>query len=177
MRPYDVLEIVDALESAGVNLWLDGGWGVDALLGEQTRTHDDLDVVLALDAVSTARETLAALGYSVTEDEMPTRLALADARDRRIDLHPVTFDGEGGGIQRLQDGSSFRYPPEGFRGTGFVDAKAVHCLSPETQRLCHTGYPPDADDVRDVLALCRRFALPLPALYHERDMERGVRLE
>lgn len=173
IQAHDVLEMVAALESADVNVWLDGGWGVDALLGEQTREHDDLDVVLALDAVAAARETLAGLDLMATEDELPTRLVLADARDRRIDLHPVTFDGEGGGTQRLQDGSAFRYPPDGFRGRGYVSGRMVHCLSPETQLLCHIGYLPDADDMRDVLALCCRFALPLPALYHER----GVLLE
>ena len=168
IQAHDVLGVVDALESVGVSVWLDGGWGVDALLGEQSREHDDLDLVLALDQVQTARETLAALGLIAAEDELPTRLVLADARDRRIDLHPVTFDDEGG-IQRLQDGSSFRYPPEGFRGRGYVSGRTVDCLSPETQLLCHTGYTPDADDTRDVLALCRRFALPLPALYHGRS--------
>ncbi len=173
MRAHDVDEILGTLERAGVKVWLDGGWGVDALLGEQTREHDDLDVVLALDAVTAARNALATLGFIAREDELPTRLVLADARDRRLDLHPVTFDSAGGGIQRLQDGSSFRYPPTGFYGTGLVGAWPARCLSPETQLLCHTGYEPDEDDVCDVLALCRRFALPLPTLYHER----GVRLE
>ncbi len=29
----DVLEIVERLGGAGVRVWLDGGWGVDALIG------------------------------------------------------------------------------------------------------------------------------------------------
>jgi lincosamide nucleotidyltransferase A/C/D/E len=33
----DVLEILAWLEAAEVEIWLDGGWGHDALLGEQTR--------------------------------------------------------------------------------------------------------------------------------------------
>lgn len=32
----DVIEILDWLEEAQVALWLDGGWGHDAVLGEQT---------------------------------------------------------------------------------------------------------------------------------------------
>jgi lincosamide nucleotidyltransferase A/C/D/E len=31
----DVLAILDQLDRAGVVAWLDGGWGVDALLGER----------------------------------------------------------------------------------------------------------------------------------------------
>lgn len=32
-----------------------GGWGVDALLGERTRSHDDLDLVIARRDCSAAR--------------------------------------------------------------------------------------------------------------------------
>jgi hypothetical protein len=27
-------------------IWLDGGWGVDALVGEQTREHEDLNLIV-----------------------------------------------------------------------------------------------------------------------------------
>jgi lincosamide nucleotidyltransferase A/C/D/E len=40
----DVIEVVGALGPHGLNVWIDGGWGVDALVGEQTRDHADLDV-------------------------------------------------------------------------------------------------------------------------------------
>ena len=52
-----VLEVIATLEEASVRVWLDGGWGVDALLGEQTRNHADLDlnasnvVIVGLDTV------------------------------------------------------------------------------------------------------------------------------
>jgi lincosamide nucleotidyltransferase A/C/D/E len=39
----DVIEVVGALGPHGLNVWIDGGWGVDALVGEQTRDHADLD--------------------------------------------------------------------------------------------------------------------------------------
>ncbi len=39
----DVLEILDRLDAAGAAWWIDGGLGVDALLGRETRPHDDLD--------------------------------------------------------------------------------------------------------------------------------------
>ena len=38
MRPEDVVQIVHVLENAGIAVWFDGGWGVDALLGQQTRS-------------------------------------------------------------------------------------------------------------------------------------------
>jgi lincosamide nucleotidyltransferase A/C/D/E len=42
----DVLDVLDRLNAAGIEWWVDGGWGVDALLGEETRTHNDLDLVI-----------------------------------------------------------------------------------------------------------------------------------
>jgi hypothetical protein len=42
----DVLEILDRLDRAGLTVWLDGGWGIDALLGRHNRPHEDLDLVI-----------------------------------------------------------------------------------------------------------------------------------
>ena len=43
-----VVEIIGNLQQAGIDVWLDGGWGVDALIRKQTRQHEDLDVVVDL---------------------------------------------------------------------------------------------------------------------------------
>jgi lincosamide nucleotidyltransferase A/C/D/E len=42
----DVTEFYHHMEVLGIKIWIDGGWGVDALLGKQTRTHADLDIVV-----------------------------------------------------------------------------------------------------------------------------------
>ena len=162
----DLLAIVDRLHQARVRIWLDGGWGIDALLGEQTRDRDDLDVVIALDDAQAARDALAPLGYAVVEDELPTRFVVRAPGDRRVDFHTVTFDPAGGGVQRLQDGSSWRYPPEGFSGCGRVDGRAVACLTPEVQVLTHLGYDPDDTDRHDMRVLRDRLGVALPAPYH-----------
>jgi len=41
-----VLAVLVVADRVGARLWLDGGWGVDALLGGQTREHGDLDVAV-----------------------------------------------------------------------------------------------------------------------------------
>ena len=33
MTATDVVEVLDRLDAASLEAWLDGGWGVDALLG------------------------------------------------------------------------------------------------------------------------------------------------
>lgn len=165
MSTDDVLGVAACLDAANIPLWLDGGWGVDALLGEQTRSHDDLDVVMAAVDLDAARDALRGLGFVLVVDELPTRCVLRDAGDRRIDVHPVTFDSEGGGLQQQPEGPPFRYPPEGLAGTGTIAGRPVRCLTAELQLRCHLGYEPDADDARDVRLLCARFGLALPASF------------
>ncbi len=46
MSNEQAVELLGQLEEAGVQVWVDGGWGVDALIGYQTREHDDLDLVI-----------------------------------------------------------------------------------------------------------------------------------
>jgi lincosamide nucleotidyltransferase A/C/D/E len=57
----DVVEVLESLTVAHVPWWVAGGWGVDALVGEQTRMHDDVDVMVPGDALPTAEACLAAL--------------------------------------------------------------------------------------------------------------------
>ena len=168
IEAQDVLEIVAALRAAGIDVWLDGGWGVDALVGEPTRKHDDLDCVIALARAQDALAALAPLGFAMHEDELPTRFVVRDARNRRIDFHTVTFDHEGGGVQRLQDGSSWRYPPHGFRARGRIAGQPVPCLTADVQALAHVGYEPDEKDMHDMNLLARRFGIDVPEPYRKR---------
>ncbi len=41
-----VVQLLQLFEQHGIEVVVDGGWGVDALLGEQTRSHGDLDIAL-----------------------------------------------------------------------------------------------------------------------------------
>ena len=122
-------------------------------------------MVIALAEGEKAEEALSALGFSLSEDERPTRFVLLHGDGRRIDFHTVVFDDEGGGVQRLQDGRSYRYPPEGFAGEGVIGGHAVRCLTAEVQLECHLGYEPGETDRHDMQLLAERFALRLPTAY------------
>lgn len=165
MQAKDVVEVVSVLKGAGVCVWLDGGWGVDALVGQPTRSHDDLDVVVPIAEVQNIQQLLSSHGFTIIENELPTRFVMGDASNRRIDFHPVTFNKEGGGIQQLQDGSSWYYPPYGFSSMGKVDGQEMNCLTAEVQMMCHVGYTPDANDYHDVNLLHQHFGIPLPIVY------------
>jgi lincosamide nucleotidyltransferase A/C/D/E len=158
-----VLELLGVLRSAGVHATLDGGWGVDALLGRQTRPHEDLDLVVAVEDVPRIREVLEPLGFALHEDHLPVRFVLRRLGEQ-VDFHTVSFDSEGGGVQPQPSGGTFRYPPEGFV-SGRVLGERVSCISAAVQVLCHVGYEPAPKDVRDVLRLCRELGVAVPASY------------
>jgi lincosamide nucleotidyltransferase A/C/D/E len=46
MRAPEVFDVYVTLEKEGVQIWIEGGWGVDALLGKETRPHKDLDIAI-----------------------------------------------------------------------------------------------------------------------------------
>jgi lincosamide nucleotidyltransferase A/C/D/E len=170
MTADDVIEVLHCLDRVGVAVWLDGGWGVDALLGYPTRPHDDLDAVIHREDVSRVNVALAALGYHhVPEAQpgLPTRLVLRDRVGRQVDFHPVVFDADGDGWQELGDGTWGCYPADGLGGTGTIAGRPVSCITPELQLRHHLGYEPEASDRYDLRQLAERFHLSLPAPYWE----------
>ena len=68
MNAPTVLRILDLLASIGVQVWLDGGWGVTGTV-----------------------EVLVRNGFGV-EEMAHGRVVQGHAEHGRIDLHPVTFD-------------------------------------------------------------------------------------
>lgn len=165
MKSADVLQIVTWLEQAEIPVWLDGGWGVDALVSQQTRSHSDLDIVVRLEDATHIKQTLAVHEFVVVLSELPTRFVMKNAECRSVDFHTVQWDGSDQLIQVLQDGTSFHYPPDSLVGQGLIDGKAVPCIAPKAQMLCHTGYKPLAKDIHNVRLLHKHFNLPLPEEY------------
>jgi RimJ/RimL family protein N-acetyltransferase len=107
MEAQAVLTVLAALLEAKAPVWVSGGWGIDALLGEQTREHTDLDLAVRADHEAVAVETLVQLGYRIVLDYRPARLAMADDDGHEVDLHPVVFDAGGRGVQAGLHGNAF----------------------------------------------------------------------
>jgi lincosamide nucleotidyltransferase A/C/D/E len=166
MRAEDVLVFLDRAASIGATIWLDGGWGVDALLERQTRPHSDLDIAVEQRHVHALEDLLAAHGYRrVDRDrELSWNFVLADSAGHRIDFHVVVLDDDGNGDYGPPENGE-QYPAAALTGRGTVAGRSVCCISPEWLVQFHTGYPVDDDDWADVSALCTRFDLPVPADY------------
>jgi lincosamide nucleotidyltransferase A/C/D/E len=157
----DVLEILDRLNAAGVDWWIDGGWGVDALLARQTRPHDDLDFAVRAEHVRLLPDVFPEF-RRVQEDDWPSAYVLRDERGRQLDFHPIELDERGDGWQPQRDGPPAKWPREALAAHGRVGGREVRCTSPEFQVEAHLYAGHDDVDWAAVVALCERFELSLP---------------
>jgi lincosamide nucleotidyltransferase A/C/D/E len=165
MAAEELIRVVDRLEEDGIEVWLDGGWGVDALLGQQQRRHDDLDLVVDLANVPRLQEVLARNGYAVLGGAPPMSFYMVDSAGHQVDVHPVTFNEHGDGIYKMETGKEWAYPAAGFAGTGVVLGRHMRCLSPEVQMLVHAGYELSDKDHEEIRALQDRFGVAPPPGY------------
>jgi lincosamide nucleotidyltransferase A/C/D/E len=144
-------------------VWLDGGWAVDAALGEQTRPHKDLDIILRINDVPKMQRILEDRDFRVRAGGTPSNFVLANGSGLEVDIHAIAFDPLGNGVYRLQDGSDWLFPAAGFKGRGEVRGQRVRCLTPEVQVLCHAhGYTPAQKDMDDMARLQARFGVDVP---------------
>lgn len=152
MNITDLFDVLDALQSAETPCWVAGGWGVDVLVGRQTREHRDVDLALDAAKETEALRALEALGYRIETDQRPARVELAAPQRRWADLHPVVFDDEGVGRQADLQGGFFVYPPDAFV-TGTFQGRSIPCLSASQQLAFRSGYTLRDVDRHDIAQL------------------------
>jgi lincosamide nucleotidyltransferase A/C/D/E len=128
----DVLNILDVLDRAGVPAWLGGGWGVDALVGHQTRRHSDLDLIIRAVDQEQIFGVLQKEGFGVSGggDVPPrpgefllARHVVRDSAGRTIDLHVVD-------VRKWPPGD----PDRQLFTRGSLHGRPVGCLSIEALR-------------------------------------------
>jgi lincosamide nucleotidyltransferase A/C/D/E len=125
-----VLETLAVLEGVGLRAVMLGGWGIDALVGRQLRTHRDLDLVVEPRQFDQAVEALQSLGFERwNEDDAPLPFGplkperTATCRDgalRVVDLHGADLD-----TLDVTD--------------GLIGNREVACLSAEQQLQTQVG--------------------------------------
>ena len=169
MAAADAISLYRHIRDAGIQIWIDGGWAVDALLGAQTRTHEALDIVLEQSDVPRLRDLLAPLGFHDVErdDTSAWTFVLSDILDRLIDVHAVVFDQAGNGLYGPIE-RGVMYPAGSLNGFGTIDGRSIACIEAAHLVNFHTGYELRPQDFHDVGLLCQRFGLALPADYQDR---------
>jgi lincosamide nucleotidyltransferase A/C/D/E len=148
----EVLAILDQLRAGGCRVWVAGGWGVDVLVGRQTRPHRDLDLAIDAAGLEVGLTILGRRGYVVETDWLPVRVELGRPGYGWVDLHPVVFDPQGDGIQAGFDGEVFRYPAADLV-QGSLNGTTVGCLSRSLQLCFRQGYELRPVDHHDLALL------------------------
>ena len=86
----DAIEIITYAEESGINIWIDGGWGVDALLEEETRVHNDIDLFVEESNSKKFIEILKEKSFAeVKEVYHHISQVWKDTKGRIIDLHII----------------------------------------------------------------------------------------
>ena len=166
MEACDVLDLYHALQILRVEVWIDGGWGVDALLEKQTRPHADLDIAIQQKDVAKLLALLEARSYREIKLEIrrPHNFVMADNLGHEIDIHVIVLDTKGNGIYGQAENGEV-YPAEALAGTGVIAGQTVRCVSAKWAIKFHSGYELKEKDYRDVSALCEKFGIDLPTDY------------
>jgi lincosamide nucleotidyltransferase A/C/D/E len=150
MRARDVLAVAGAVAGVTAHWWVAGGWGVDALVGRQTRRHRDLDIVVdgSPGELETVIAALADLGLHPLAERhtprsvTPRRVWLADGAGHNVDLLPVNLSAP-----------PFRAGAPAAFGTGVVADAQVPCLSTAVQIEHHRRYRHRSTDRHDLRLL------------------------
>jgi len=163
MNGDQVAEIYQLLLEHNIDAWLQGGWGVDALLGRQTRDHKDLDLLINVDDVARLLELLEARGFQLKYAWEENRWIVADGRSlptafvsghqdgRELDFHAARFNDRGVGVPAWNAERVFS--PEDVAGQGVVNGVPVRCYSAEMQMRTHVGYELPSFQVDDLRLL------------------------
>ena len=167
MGAGDVVALLGRLSDHQVDVCVGGGWGVDALLMEQTREHSDLDVWVPAAHLERLFPALAGAGIDRIlpwPGDRPWNFVLHDGFRLRVHLHL---------FEALPDGSlhygsavdGVTFPVEALAGTGRIKGMPVRCEAAAWAVRWHTGYEPPEVDRHDVPLLCRRFGIDLPPAF------------
>ena len=171
MEAQSVVMLLGVLDDHGVDACIGGGWGVDALLEQQTREHSDLDLWLPDAHLEPLFAGFAGCGVDRIfpwPGDRPWNFVLHDGAQLRVDLHLY---------ESLPDGalhygsvtSGVVFPIHALRGRGVIAGVSVRCEAPEWAVRWRTGYPLRTVDRHDVSLLCERFGVDLPAGYVDRS--------
>lgn len=180
----DALRIYNRLMDQGIQIWLVGGWGIDALLGEHTRPHKDLDILMLVDDVERMRRLLEGDGYTLSylwEENLPvtdalgveiaTAFVLGHPDGTEIDAHALRLDENGNGIPAWDNTEGRFFSPPRLAGAGSINGVPVQSISVEMQMIAHAGYALPEHHLRDLQRLHEKFGVAYPEGIHPPEDE------
>jgi lincosamide nucleotidyltransferase A/C/D/E len=170
MELEHLVYLCGSFERESLAFWIDGGWGVDALLGEQTRPHSDLDLAVKLVDFPAFERVLHAQAYSrvYRGGDADWNWVFKDSAGRSVDLHGFVLDRHRNGV--LGDpAEGAMYPAGALDGVGMLCGIEMRCVAAPFVLKFRNGFEPRPVDHHDVAALCSRFGLARPSRFQPDD--------
>jgi len=160
LSAHDAVVLCELLEQHHIRYLVMGGWGVDALLGRETRPHKDLDLLVLLGDLPTLWDLFHERGFTQrwvweenrwvdgeSGERWPTAFVVADGAGRELDVHVIGIAPDGAIVQHYDTPWPF---PAAIAEQGSIAGAVVPCVSKQTQLAMHTGYPLPDGHLRDL---------------------------
>lgn len=135
----NLMEVIEILETLKIQFWVEGGWGIDILIGKQNRPHRDIDIDFDAKYESLLLDKLTQIGYEIKTDERPVRMELYHPRLGFIDIHPIEVNEDGSARQEAPGEGYFEFD-QSFFTKALFEGKWIPCISLMGQKLFHSGY-------------------------------------
>lgn len=172
MTKEEAIYLYQLLHANMIPTWIIGGWGIDGLLGEQTRMHKDLDILVLVDDVVRLLTLLEREGYRFAylweENRFvqnrqgittATAFVWRDDAEREIDAHVMWMDDQGNGIPAWIVEEGFQFQHKDLAAQGVIAGVEVQCISPHMQLICHTGYELPEAQQKDIERIHAKFGI------------------
>jgi len=175
MELESIIRLCRSFENADLSYWIDGGWGVDALLGRQTRPHSDLDLAVRRSDLKLFQQVLEEHGFRRADraGDPDWNWVLVHPCGESVDLHGFVFDQHGNGILGDPKDNAM-YPVGALAGVGSLGNTTVNCIAAPFVLSFRSGFTPREVDHHDVSMLCAEFGLAVPSCFHrEGSFRRG----
>jgi lincosamide nucleotidyltransferase A/C/D/E len=163
---------LDLFDELDIKVWIDGGWGVDALLGECTRDHQDLDIIISWEDSAILTKALLARGFvdAYTDDHKDRNFVMGHRVHGKIDFHVIELT-EGGGAVYGPGEIDWVITESELSAVGSIGEREVRCLSVGYQVRSHSGYTLQDTDFADLRALHEKYSVKLlPAQTREKSL-------
>jgi len=158
----EFLRVIEALKASGLTFWVAGGWGLDVLVGCETRRHGDIDIVIDSYAenLATFDTVVRALGYRHTLTRggttwFPDASVYEDRRGFQLEALGINWELLRAARALVGDTTAVSTDPDldlrslvdRCTSEGRIGGTVIPALSLEAQRLFHSGYEKRREDV------------------------------
>ena len=125
-----IRDVIAVTQSADIPVWLFGGWGLDARIGQITREHGDVEFWVERIYAERSKAVLVAAGATALATQPPEEACefIWDG----VDFSTAYFDRQpdGSSVQLLGRWSDWVFPPGSFGDDpGTLDDKPVRAMS------------------------------------------------